>query len=265
MAANNRIFYLNILVSHDKGINPDNVATPIAASLGDLVTLALLSYSASSIRGFLLSGSTWIPVAILAAYALIAPVMARLSNSCPETRIILRTGWTPVVGAMAIASCAGKILEGGIRVYPGMANYQPVINGVAGNLVAVHASRISTSLHQAKKSDDSPVMSADDESSNMGWLLLSLVVPGHLLFCGLLSLSQGDDVLETEPAFLVIYLLASLVQVGLLLVAGTRLVDALWKRGIDPDNSAIPSLTALGDLLGGVFLFATFALNDQID
>lgn len=25
------------------GINPDNVATPIAASLGDLITLALLS------------------------------------------------------------------------------------------------------------------------------------------------------------------------------------------------------------------------------
>ena len=32
-----------ILVSKEFRINPDNVATPIAASLGDLVTLALLS------------------------------------------------------------------------------------------------------------------------------------------------------------------------------------------------------------------------------
>ena len=32
-----------ILGSRKMGINPDNVATPIAASLGDLITLSLLS------------------------------------------------------------------------------------------------------------------------------------------------------------------------------------------------------------------------------
>ena len=33
-----------ILFSKKCNINPDNVATPIAASLGDLITLALLSW-----------------------------------------------------------------------------------------------------------------------------------------------------------------------------------------------------------------------------
>ena len=32
-----------VLCSKKFGINPDNVATPVAASLGDLTTLALLS------------------------------------------------------------------------------------------------------------------------------------------------------------------------------------------------------------------------------
>ncbi|GCC46496.1 hypothetical protein chiPu_0030498, partial [Chiloscyllium punctatum] len=32
-----------ILGSRKVGINPDNVATPIAASLGDLITLSLLA------------------------------------------------------------------------------------------------------------------------------------------------------------------------------------------------------------------------------
>jgi len=36
-----------ILISRHYKINPDNVATPIAASLGDLTTLALLSWIAS--------------------------------------------------------------------------------------------------------------------------------------------------------------------------------------------------------------------------
>ena len=43
-----------IIVSHKIHINPDNVATPIAASLGDLVTLGLLSLLA---QGFYDSGS----------------------------------------------------------------------------------------------------------------------------------------------------------------------------------------------------------------
>jgi hypothetical protein len=32
----------------------------------------------------------------------------------------------------------------------------------------------------------------------------------------------------------------------------------MWRRGTDPDNSAIPYLTALGDLLGGAFLGLAF-------
>ena len=35
-----------VIVSRPLNINPDNVATPIAASLGDLVTLSFLSYIA---------------------------------------------------------------------------------------------------------------------------------------------------------------------------------------------------------------------------
>ena len=36
---------------------------------------------------------------------------------------------------MAISSAGGKILESAVTSYPRMATFQPVINGVAGNLV----------------------------------------------------------------------------------------------------------------------------------
>jgi len=32
----------------------------------------------------------------------------------------------------------------------------------------------------------------------------------------------------------------------------------MWKRGMDPDNSAIPYLTAIGDLLGTGLLAVAF-------
>lgn len=45
-----------IISSHYFRVNPDNIATPIAASLGDLVTLGLLSLLA---QGFYNSGREW--------------------------------------------------------------------------------------------------------------------------------------------------------------------------------------------------------------
>ncbi len=43
------IMILVIILSHSVSINPDNVATPIAAALGDLVTLGLLSLLAKGL------------------------------------------------------------------------------------------------------------------------------------------------------------------------------------------------------------------------
>lgn len=50
-----------ILFSRKCNINPDNVATPIAASLGDLTTLGLLAWIASVLYA---SKSKWIRFAL---------------------------------------------------------------------------------------------------------------------------------------------------------------------------------------------------------
>lgn len=48
------------------------------------------------------------------------------------------------------------------------------------------------------------------------------------------------------------------MQVLLLLYTGNAMIMWMWKNGIDPDNSAIPYLTSLGDLLGTSFLALAF-------
>ena len=45
-----------------------------------------------------------------------------------------------------------------------------------------------------------------------------------------------------------------LVQVAVLLYLCQVLVYSMWSRGTDPDNAAIPYLTAIGDLLGTALL-----------
>lgn len=47
-------------------------------------------------------------------------------------------------------------------------------------------------------------------------------------------------------------------QVMVLLYLAYILVHYMWRQKKDPDNAAIPYLTALGDLLGSVFLGLAF-------
>ncbi len=47
-------------------------------------------------------------------------------------------------------------------------------------------------------------------------------------------------------------------QVAVLLFVCVGMVHRMWACGIDPDNSAIPYLTALGDLLGTGLLAVAF-------
>ena len=43
-----------------------------------------------------------------------------------------------------------------IQVYKDIAVFQPVVNGVGGNLVAIFASRLSTALHRTSVQGKSP-------------------------------------------------------------------------------------------------------------
>ena len=42
------------------------------------------------------------------------------------------------------------------------------------------------------------------------------------------------------------------------------MVHSMWTRGVDPDNSAIPYLTAIGDLLGTALLAVSFLILQVI-
>lgn len=50
----------------------------------------------------------------------------------------------------------------------------------------------------------------------------------------------------------------NVLQICLLLYIAHVLIHAMWRWKVDPDNSAIPYLTALGDLFGSMLLAMAF-------
>ncbi|KAG8190790.1 hypothetical protein JTE90_005826 [Oedothorax gibbosus] len=258
-----------VICSRKCHINPDNVATPIAASLGDLTTLSLLAGISYVLYGKL--DSPGFPITIILFFLLLLPFWIAVARKNKYTREVLHSGWTPVISAMAISSVGGCILDFAVDRFYGIAVFQPVINGVGGNLVAVQASRISTYLHQRSKLGVLPVEDKDlckdpisaffgkSVHSTTARVLMLMVVPGHLVFTyGIRFFNAGHT--SVTAMFLTFYLLAAIIQVFLLLYFAHVMVHWMWIKHIDPDNSAIPYLTALGDLLGTALLAAAFVI-----
>uniref|UniRef100_A0A4W4FMT9 Solute carrier family 41 member n=1 Tax=Electrophorus electricus TaxID=8005 RepID=A0A4W4FMT9_ELEEL len=259
-----------IVGSRKVGINPDNVATPIAASLGDLITLALLAGISTGLYQELDYNDYANPL-VCVFFVALTPIWILIARRIPSTREVLYSGWEPVIIAMAISSVGGLILDKTVSNpnFAGMAVFTPVINGVAGNLVAVQASRISTYLHmnglpiaepsppQQKCPTPCSTFFGSGMNSRSARVLFLLVAPGHLVFLYTINSMRGGHTTLTY-IFIAFYLAAALLQVMILLYLADWMVQWMWKRGMDPDNFSIPYLTALGDLLGTGFLALCF-------
>ncbi|CAF0991665.1 unnamed protein product [Brachionus calyciflorus] len=264
---------LIIIISSRCNINPDNIATPLAASLGDLVTLAILWCIGTFF--FIYKHLFWIHIIFIVLFVIAIPFLAIYCRRNSFVKETLKHGWSPVIVAMIISSLAGVILEIAIKVYSGIAIYQPVVNGVGGNIVGIFASRLSTSLHKTgdmgrwahwspKKFFRYPYetfFAKSNPEHKTGLVLMGLTLPGHTLFFFIIYFIKASTSQFKLTAPLVIFYLAFVfLQVLILLVLCYFMVHVFWHWNLNPDNMCIPLLTAIGDFLGVSFLFLCFHL-----
>ncbi|XP_057887971.1 solute carrier family 41 member 3 isoform X2 [Melospiza georgiana] len=210
---------------------------------------------------------------ICAVFIVMIPLWVAIAKQSPSLAEVLKSGWQPVIVAMSISSIGGLILDKTVTDpnFEGMAVFTPVINGVGGNLVAIQASRISTFLHfwsmpgvlpyKMRQNWPNPCTTffSSGVNSKSARVLFLLVIPGHLVFLYTIHLLQGGHT-SLSFTFVMFYLAAALLQVGILLYVADLLVRLMWRKALDPDNFSIPYLTALGDLLGTGFLAICFHL-----
>ncbi|KAK1888180.1 Solute carrier family 41 member 2 [Dissostichus eleginoides] len=260
-----------ILGSMRMGINPDNVATPMAASFGDLITLALLACFSQWFFS-LIELYPYVLYLVDMLFLCLIPLWVVISSKHPASQLLLHTGWEPIITAMIISSIGGLILDKAVSDpnLAGIIVYAPVINGIGGNLVSIQASRISTNLHlnysheevpEDRKGCFSPCRTFFGSGANhqCAQVLLLLVIPGQIVFLHAIHFLKGGHTLPSA-LFTVAFLSASLIQVFCLLCIADCMVHFLWRQGKDPDSYSIPYLTALGDLLGTVLLSLAFVL-----
>ncbi|XP_037659492.1 solute carrier family 41 member 3 isoform X2 [Choloepus didactylus] len=242
----------------------------------DLVKMGLLCAS-SVITAFLAAfalDSWYLALGACVVFIALIPLLVIIVKQSPPIMRILKYGWFPIILAMVISSFGGLILSKTIseQQFKGMAIFTPVICGVGGNLVAIQTSRISTYLHiwstpgvlplWMKKFWPNPCSTfcTSEINSMSARILLFMVIPGHLVFFYIICLVEGHS-LTNSKSFVVLYLLASLIQVTILLYLAEVMVRLTWHQALDPDSHCIPYLTGLGDLLGTGLLALCFLID----
>uniref|UniRef100_A0A182N9K9 SLC41A/MgtE integral membrane domain-containing protein n=1 Tax=Anopheles dirus TaxID=7168 RepID=A0A182N9K9_9DIPT len=256
-----------ILVSSRTTMNPDNLATPLAASIGDVVSISLLAGIATLLFENI-DTHLWVTFVMVAVYVFLLPFWMLLVYRNKYTRSVLSTGWVPVLSALFISGMGGLVLDKAVGIFNGFVVFQPIINGIGGNLVSVQASKISTMLHQ---SSIIGIIPPHAKIFELPWralfhgvpyaktarILIAMSIPGQVLFIFVADYIHMSRSTIGFP-FVLSYLFVSTVQIMLLLYIAHVIIHMMWKWKIDPDNSAIPYLTALGDLFGSSFLMLAF-------
>ena len=264
-----------VVIARRAGANPDNIASPLAASLGDLTTLTLLGLLASALVHF---EGTFLATVILAAMAVacIASFIVTYRNA--YVRELLTSGWVPLLVAMFISSGAGLVLDNFVGRYEGFALLAPVISGLPGACAAIFASRITTALHSGK---GATLLRATSKAGNVGGVrgvLASvrsvLVIPpieGWLVPISLLTMGVGiksvfivliriSGQMTFGWIFALTFIGASVAANMFSLYLAHVICLVLWSRDYDPDIYCLPFVSSIVDVAGQSLLVMTFTV-----
>ncbi|KAI0078969.1 hypothetical protein K474DRAFT_1738766 [Panus rudis PR-1116 ss-1] len=247
------------------GLDPDNVAPPVASCLGDLVTLSLLGLVSSIYINLV---NTPVPFIMIILLSLGAVGWIFVTRRNPFVKDLLKDGWIPLFAAMIISSGTGIVLDTFVSRYEGFALLAVVISGLPGSAGSIFVSRLSTALHAAALSHTSLPVSTDDfaeqkhpkhnPSSKLVMItLLCVTFPVELVF---LSVLRALGWLHFPLTFVLFSILFFCIAVTASLVIARYLTTFLWNRGLDPDVYAMPIHSALVDLISQLLLVACFEI-----
>jgi solute carrier family 41 len=106
---------------------PDNIAPPIAACLGDLVTLCLFGAVSAALINLV---NTPVPFVLILLVLLSSAFCTLVTYRNPFVKDLITQGWSPLFGAMVISSGTGIVLDIFSSRYEGFPILAIVISGL---------------------------------------------------------------------------------------------------------------------------------------
>ncbi len=235
------------IYSFKKGLNPDNVTTPVITSIGDILNVLSLFavgiVSLSLSRGFMTYSSliTGIIIVVFSVYSL------RYSDYGKK---VVKDSVAILAFCALLGTLAGVLLDdniGFIDVFPLLLVLTPLFNGTNGNIGGILSARISTSFHLGQAEIN--LLPEKDMLKEFSYVFVLYVLLFPLLAILAFLMSMIIDI--PQMGFFDVFMITILVAVLSSLVtmlSSYYLTYFSVKTKIDPDNVVIPIVTSLMDI-----------------
>ncbi|GAA5834746.1 hypothetical protein JCM3766R1_003225 [Sporobolomyces carnicolor] len=260
-------------------VNPDNVSTPIAAVLGDVVTLIILGGLASLFAKFM--GTI---ISTLVFLCLVVAIVVNLYITFRNAYVqeLLSVGWAPLFIAMAISSGTGVVLETYVNAYTGFSLLAPIFTALSAAPASIFVARTTTILHSsssyltlaaANSHQEVDECEKDRREAGRG---AGARRAESFWFTGVVLGACGAFVMEMawlfgwttgqvprNWVFGLAYTIVACVQTLIGLVIARQGSMLLWRFDYDPDVYALPLLSSFLDVSGQLLLVVAFEVSKK--
>lgn len=242
------------IVSFKKGLDPDNVSSPLIASIGDI--LNVVSLFAIGILSFSLSKGFMLVSSIVVSLIIVLLALFSVRKSYYAKRILKESMGFLAVCAF-LSTLAGSLLDKNLEfigVFPLLLVLSPLFNAENGNIGSILSARISTSFHLGQA--EITFLPKLRILKEFAYTFLITII----LFPILAIIAFGMSTLLNIPQmnFLVILEVSILVAIAssfASMMTSYYLTYFSIKTNIDPDNVVIPLLTSVMDIASVSILF----------
>jgi len=238
----------------------DAVSTPMVTAIGDMVTLPALFLASFIPRNDALNAVVATGCIALTAAALVTGV-----RSERRTRRILAEMAGVILLVPLLDIVAGALLEArraSLELVPAVLILIPPFVSQAGALGGILSSRLSSKLQLGvitpRRRPEPPALVDGAIVVGFGLLVFTAIGAIAVVLENLAGLAEGVGLLHPSGASIVAgTLLAGLIVLPVILVAGYYIAVVTTRFGMDPDNQGVPIITSLMDLVGvAAILFA---------
>lgn len=240
--------------AHRRSWDMDAIGSPIITATGDMVTLPALVVATLLLTNPLVDTIAGVLLAVVAVAAVVRGFVSRQ----PITRRIVRESLPVLTYAASIDILAGTVLETRLETFissDALFVLIPPFIANCGSLGGIASARLGSDLHLG-------LITPRRWPEKLAGFEASLVfLFGFAAFTGLglvahVAALVGGFASPGAGTMVGISLTAGVLAFGLLFLVAYYAATATYRFGLDPDNHAIPIVTATMDFLGVLCLVA---------
>ncbi len=244
--------FATAFIAYRRNMDLDNIQAPIITALGDLFTIPSLLFAALVVQRYSLYVEGLSLLIITLGLVSLWYVVMKKESSKDSFKLIIFQSVLVLVCVGLVEGLAGTLLQAKIDVLtalPILLVLFPVFLEEGGNIGNTLASRISTKLHLGTLDTDLRIGNEIKKEFFISYFLSVVVFPLTGMLVYLFSFAFGIQLIALDK-LVIITSMAGLILTTVIIIATFFIALLSYKFGFDPDNTTIPVVTAVADILG---------------